>query len=99
MSGWSWQSVSVIWKTVEYKMAILRKIARALRKTARRVKLIDKRNDQKHVSTLNLKEIFIFKANGLQRSWHLKRDRDNMLRKTLNFEVFETKKRGQPKIK
>ena len=82
-------------------MAILRRTERAMVRSMCGVKLVDRKNMEKLMEILGLKEALdrMAKANGVR--WCglvIKRDDDNILKKAMMLEVNGHQKRGRPKI-
>ena len=81
-------------------MAILRRTERAMERSMRGVKLVDRKNMEELMEALSVKETLdrMAKANGVRRYGHvIRRDDDNIL-KAIMLEVNGQRKRGRPEI-
>ena len=81
----------------ENEMAILRKTKKPMMRAMWRVKMIEKRRSQELTSLLGLKDTLdrLAKASGVRWYGHvLRRDKSDILRRTLDFEVAERRGRG-----
>ena len=92
---------SETWCLKESEMAILRRTERAMERSMRGVKLVDRKNMEELMEMLGLRETLdrMAKANGVRRHGHvIRRDDDNILKKAIMLEVNGQRKRGRPEI-
>ena len=90
---------SETWCLRESEMAVLRRTERAMMRLMCGIILVDRKNMDELMEMLGLKETLdrMAKANGVRWYEHLiRRDDDNILKKTMMLEVNGQRKRGRP---
>ena len=91
---------SETWCLRESEMAILRRTQRAMVRSMCGIQLVDRKNMEELIEMLGLKEKLdrMAKANGVRWYAHLiRRDDDNILKKSMMLEMNGQRKRGRPK--
>ena len=82
-------------------MVILRRTERAVVRSMSGVKLVNRKNAEELMEMLGLKKTLdgMAKANGVRWYGHvIRREDDNILKKTMMMEVNGQRKRGRPKM-
>ena len=91
---------SETWCLRESELAILRRTERAMMRSMCGVKLVDRKKIEDLMEMLGFKETLnrMAKANGIRWYGHvIRRDDNNILKKTMMLEVNGKRKRGRPK--
>ena len=91
---------SETWCLRESEIEILRRTERAKVRSVCGVKLVDRKNTEELMEMLGLKKTLdrLAKANGVRWYGHvIRREDDNILKKTMMMEVNGQRKRGRPK--
>ena len=92
---------SETWCLRETEITILRRTDRAMVRSMRGVKLVDRKKMEQLMEMLGLKETMdrMAKANGVRWYGHVvRRDDDNILKKAMIMEVNGKRKRGRPRM-
>jgi len=91
---------NVVWKRNENEMAILRQTERSMVRAMCGVKLVDRKNTKELMGMLGLQDTVdkLAKSNGVRWYGHvLRKDEDDVLRRTLDFKVNGRRGRGIPR--